>query len=150
MEATAASRAKKPVQGLSARKACKVLGELGIAAQPLHVALGLEGNDEASENDEEDGIPPFLVTFEGSARGLHLEEIDAVFVVGRPSSAASYLHLAGRVGRSEVSEDGKPIVRPGTVVSVCTAGSAKELTKWTKQVGGTDLEELVVRRSTGN
>lgn len=144
MEAAAASRAKAPVQGMSARQACKGLGLLGIEAKPLHVALGLEANVAETEDDEEDEIPPFLVTFEGSARGLHLDDVDVVFVVGRPSSAAAYLHLAGRVGRSSTSEDGSVVVKPGNVVSFCTAGSSKELNKWTKQVGGTELEELLV------
>jgi len=144
MEAAAASRAKQPVQGLSARKACAALGEMGIEAKPLHVALGLEANAKEEDDEDEDEIPPFLVTFEGSARGLHLDDIDTVFVVGRPSSAASYLHLAGRVGRSSTSADGDVVVRPGNVVSFCTAGSSKELNKWTKQVGGTDLEELLL------
>ena len=141
LEAAAASRAKQPSNGLSARKACAGLAQMGITAQPLHVALGLEAN--AKEEEDDDEIPPFLVTFEGSARGLHLDDVDTVFVVGRPSSAASYLHLAGRVGRSSASEDGGVVVKPGNVVSFCTAGSSKELNKWTKQVGGTDLEELV-------
>lgn len=145
--ATAASRAKQPVSGLSARKACSTLIEMGIEAKPLHVALGLEANakeEEDGEEDDEDTIPPFLVTFEGSARGLHLDDVDTVFVVGRPASAASYLHLAGRVGRSATSADGDVVVRPGTVISFCTAGSSKEMNKWTKQVGGTELEELIL------
>jgi len=141
-EARAAAQAKQPVRGLSARGACKALGQLGIEAEPLHVALGLEANDSGEEKRED--TPHFLVTFEGSARGLHLDDVDTVFVVGRPSSAAAYLHLAGRVGRSSVSDGGDVVVRPGSVVSLCTAGSAKELNKWTKQVGGTDLEELLL------
>ena len=75
---------------------------------------------------------------------MHFDGVDAVFVVGRPSSAASYLHLAGRVGRSCATENGDIAIRPGTVVSLCTKGSSKELTKWTKQIGGTDLVELVL------
>jgi superfamily II DNA/RNA helicase len=145
MEAAAAARAKAPSSGLSARKACSGLSQLGIEAKPLHVALGLEANAKDEDLDEEDdNIPPFLVTFEGSARGLHLDDVDVVFIVGRPSSAASYLHLAGRVGRSSASASGEVVVKPGNVVSFCTAGSSKELNKWTKQVGGTDLEELVL------
>lgn len=128
--------------GLSARKACKMLNDVGCDAQPLHVALGLELN--AKEGEDRADTPPFLVTFEGSARGLHFDGVDAVFVVGRPSSAASYLHLAGRVGRSSADDDGNIVVRPGTVVSVCTKGSAGELEKWTKQIGGTELQELVL------
>ena len=125
----------------SARQACSMLTNLGIDAMPLHVALGLELN--AKDTDEDADIPPFLVTFEGSARGLHIDDVDAVFLVGRPASAASYLHLAGRVGRS-LPAQGEVTIRPGTVVSLCTNGSAKELEKWTKQIGGTPAEELIL------
>lgn len=130
---------------LSARKTCDILGSYGIEAQPLHVALGLEQNAKDVDDDQEEP-PPFLVTFEGSARGLHFDAVDAVFVLGRPSSAASYLHLAGRVGRSSTSDsqDGGVVINPGTVVSLCTKGAATELEKWTKQIGGTDLQELVL------
>ena len=106
--------------------------------------------------------PPCLVTFEGSARGLHFEGVDTVFVVGRPRSAASYLHLAGRVGRHAAaaaaaagtargcegdgggecggvggdggSGDGSARVLPGTVVSVTTVGGARELEAWVAQL----------------
>jgi hypothetical protein len=137
---TTVSPPKAPLT-FSARQACSVLAKLGIDAMPLHVALGLELN--AKDTDEDGDIPPFLVTFEGSARGLHVDDVDAVFLVGRPASAASYLHLAGRVGRSQPVEGGVQI-RPGTVVSLCTNGSAKELEKWTKQIGGTAAEELIL------
>jgi superfamily II DNA/RNA helicase len=142
LAAAAASRAKNTPIGLSARQACSTLGTFGIEAKPLHVALGLELN--AKDDDEDADIPPFLVTFEGSARGLHFDNVDTVFVVGRPASAASYLHLAGRVGRSSTSDDGGVVIRPGTVVSLCTKGSAIELNKWTKQVGGSALSELIL------
>jgi len=141
-----AAEVKKAAPGetLSARKVCSTLAQYNITAQPLHVALGLEPNTLDSNDDDDDSTPPVLVTFEGSARGLHFPNVDAVFVVGRPSSAASYLHLAGRVGRAGVGEDGRVEIRPGTVVSFCTEGSKKELGKWTEQIGGTGLEELVL------
>lgn len=141
---TAASKDKKAEDTtltFSARQACSALAKYGIEAIPLHVALGLEIH---SKGDNEDvNIPPFLVTFEGSARGLHVDDVDVVFLLGRPASAASYLHLAGRVGRS-VAHAGGVTIRPGTVVSLCTTGSAKELAKWTKQIGGTELQELLL------
>jgi len=114
-----------------------------LPPQPLHVALGLEPNAVANEQENDNDSASFLVTFEESARGLHLDDVDVVFVVGRPASAASYLHLAGRVGRCQTSEGGVTI-RPGTVVSFCTKGGTKELEKWTKQIGGTPVEELVL------
>ena len=145
---------------LSVRKACSVLQSMDVDAQPMHVALGLEPNageggvmpqdegENESLNDGEVELPPVLVTFEGSARGLHFDGVDIVFVVGRPTSAASYLHLAGRVGRamstdgSTTESNGEVEVRPGTVVSFCSKGRVKELQKWTAQVGATGLEEI--------
>lgn len=153
---------------LSVRKACSVLQSMGVDAQPMHVVLGLEpnagegGGTMPEEEEKEDGnvnidgeeveLPPVLVTFEGSARGLHFDGVDIVFVVGRPTSAASYLHLAGRVGRAmagaagdAADESGEEVeVRPGTIVSFCSKGRVKELEKWTNQVGATGLEEIVL------
>lgn len=139
---------------LSVRKACTVLQSLGVDAQPMHVVLGLEPNagEGGALSEEEDGedpseveLPPVLVTFEGSARGLHFDGVDVVFVVGRPTSAASYLHLAGRVGRavaSDSAEAAKVEIRPGTIVSFCSKGRVTELEKWTSQVGASHVEEL--------
>lgn len=146
---------------LSVRRACSILQSMGVNAHPMHVVLGLEPNVEidgtASGEEDKEGancneveLPPVLVTFEGSARGLHFDGVDTVFVVGRPASAASYLHLAGRVGRAkplvglaEVGTGGFEIL-PGTIVSFCSKGQVSELEKWTSQVGATDLEEIVV------
>lgn len=141
-------------QPLSVRKTCSFLQSLGVDAQPMHVVLGLEPNakegEMAMEEEEEESsdlevdLPQLLVTFEGSARGLHFDGVDVVFVVGRPTSAASYLHLAGRVGRSMANDGTKSEVevRPGTIISFCSKGRVTELEKWTNQIGGTKLEEL--------
>lgn len=140
---------------LSVRNACSILQSMGVDAKPMHVALGLEPNaedgdeiEEVNDDENEVELPPVLVTFEGSARGLHFDGVDVVFVVGRPTSAASYLHLAGRVGRAMSSnisgegDTGKVDVRPGTIVSFCSKGRVGELEKWTSQIGGTTLEEI--------
>lgn len=131
-----------PSRSISAREVCSKLGAHGIEAQPLHVAMGLEPNLQESTD-----TPPFLVTFEGSARGLHIDAVDCVFVLGRPVSASSYLHLAGRVGRASTADSGDIINIPGTVVSLCTKGQAVELEKWTKQIGGKSVEELAFTTS---
>jgi hypothetical protein len=33
-------------------------------------------------------------------------------------------------------------VRPGTVVTLCSAGAARELESWTRQLGSVDFAEL--------
>ena len=68
-------------------------------------------------------------------------------VFGRPTSAASYLHLAGRVGRAmsaDVTSEGTEEVeiRPGTVVSFCSKGRVTELEKCKNQIGATELDKI--------
>ena len=158
--ASAISTSGRP-EPLSVRRACSILQTMGVNAHPMHVVLGLEPNaDDGITSEEEDRegdnwneveLPPVLVTFEGSARGLHFDGVDTVFVVGRPTSAASYLHLAGRVGRAKPVvgkvEDGMGgfEITPGTIVSFCSKGQVAELEKWTSQVGASGLEEVTVK-----
>jgi len=42
---------------------------------------------------------PILVGAEENVRGLHLDAVEAVFILGMPKTAASYMHMAGRTGR---------------------------------------------------
>eukprot|EP00613_Pedinella_sp_CCMP2098_P073211 CAMPEP_0171924172 /NCGR_PEP_ID=MMETSP0993-20121228/22729_1 /TAXON_ID=483369 /ORGANISM="non described non described, Strain CCMP2098" /LENGTH=675 /DNA_ID=CAMNT_0012562357 /DNA_START=74 /DNA_END=2101 /DNA_ORIENTATION=+ len=207
----AASQSMAGVDGqkLSARRCCRLLQDsFGVAAEPLHVALGLATEkSDAREDSADDALPlltedstmpggdrsfdgedsgsefsldvaataaashadltqrfstsagtttgaslsaspPCLVTFEGTARGLHFDGVDAVFVIGRPSSVSSYLHIAGRVGRlsAELNANSDRQMRsiPGTIVSVCTSGTARELEGWVEQIGGADFSELLL------
>ncbi len=142
MDASAPRGGPEP---LSVRRACWILQSMDVDAHPMHDVLGLESNvrrdgtmmeeeDEDGSNEEE--LPPVLVTFEGSSRGLHFDGVDYVFVIGRPTSAASYLHLAGRVGRampSDTTFHQDVEVRPGTIVSFCSKGRVGELQKWTSR-----------------
>jgi len=138
---------------LSAREACAKLQSMGLDAVPLHTAMGFESSsaqtDDSPSTITPSELPPYLVTFEGAARGLHVDAVDAVYLVGKPSSAGAYLHLAGRVGRHSVAmgttvtgnednSNGTGGVVSGTVVSVCSKGSVDELRKWTNSIGGGD------------
>lgn len=42
---------------------------------------------------------PLWVATEFSARGMDIPDVSHVFILGRPASPASYLHMAGRTGR---------------------------------------------------
>jgi len=42
---------------------------------------------------------PILVAQENSVRGLSIDGVEAVLVLGQPKSPASYMHMAGRTGR---------------------------------------------------
>ncbi len=41
-----------------------------------------------------------LVTGENSVRGIHLNDLDVVVIVGRPKGPDEYIHIAGRAGRA--------------------------------------------------
>ncbi|SAM04128.1 hypothetical protein [Absidia glauca] len=59
-------------------------------------------------------IPTLWIATEFSARGIDLASVSHVFILGKPGSIASYLHMAGRTGR--LGPNGK--VRPGKVISL--------------------------------
>jgi hypothetical protein len=65
-----------------------------------------------------------LVAGEESVRGLHLEGLDAVVVVGRPGGVDEYAHIAGRTGRAG---------RSGAAISVVRTASS--LRSWESVLG---------------
>jgi hypothetical protein len=79
-------------------------------------AKALEGEDEGY----------LLVTHEDNVRGLHLDGLDAVIVVGRPGSPDEYTHIAGRVGRAG---------RRGSVLNIVSFEQAAALASWTMMLG---------------
>ena len=67
-----------------------------------------------------------LVTHEDNVRGLHLDGLDAVVIVGRPGSPDEYTHIAGRVGRAG---------RRGCVLNIVSFEQAAALASWTMMLG---------------
>jgi hypothetical protein len=63
-----------------------------------------------------------LVTHEDNVRGLHLDGLDAVVIIGRPGSLDEYTHIAGCVGRAG---------RRGCVLNIVSFEQAAELASWT-------------------
>lgn len=77
-----------------------------------------------SLNNDKNGY--LLITHEDNVRGLHLDSLDGVVVVGRPGSPDEYTHIAGRTGRAG---------RKGSVLNVVSFEQATALTSWSKQLG---------------
>ena len=55
---------------------------------------------------------PIYIIGERFARGLDLPDVEYVFMLSPPSSAAGYAHMAGRTGRSGRSGTAITLVRP--------------------------------------
>lgn len=62
-----------------------------------------------------------LVTGEDSARGLHFDNVDFVFLMKKPKSPDEYVHLAGRTGRQG---------KIGNVVSLVSFQESRKLQAW--------------------
>lgn len=77
--------------------------------------VGAKGN----KPDDEEGY--LLVTGEDTVRGLHLDGLDVVIVVGRPHGPDEYMHIAGRTGRAG---------RTGSVISVVNFEDAAAFKSW--------------------
>eukprot|EP00933_Yihiella_yeosuensis_P015934 TRINITY_DN13763_c0_g2_i1.p1 TRINITY_DN13763_c0_g2~~TRINITY_DN13763_c0_g2_i1.p1 ORF type:complete len:958 (-),score=146.44 TRINITY_DN13763_c0_g2_i1:320-3154(-) len=70
---------------------------------------------------------PILVGFEGTARGMHFDGVETVYILGIPTKPLVYCHMAGRVGR--LGQKG------GKVISIVPKRTAKVLHSWSKQLG---------------
>eukprot|EP00903_Cladosiphon_okamuranus_P010951 g10343.t1 len=73
-----------------------------------------------------------LVTGEDSARGLHFDDVDFVFLMQKPKSPDEYVHLAGRTGRQG---------KTGTVVSLVEFNEFRKLQGWSNSLK-VDFEPL--------
>jgi superfamily II DNA/RNA helicase len=87
--------------------------------------VGIGGSKDKKKDrlDSDDGY--LLITHEDNVRGLHLDGLDAVIVVGRPGSPDEYTHIAGRTGRAG---------REGSVLNIVSYEQAAALASWTKML----------------
>jgi len=93
---------------------------------------GATGVGEAKGGEKDDGY--VLVTGEDSVRGLHLDALDVVVVVGRAQGPDEYTHIAGRTGRAG---------RLGRVVNVVSEKDAAAVKAWEKMLD-TEFREIAI------
>eukprot|EP00980_Cylindrotheca_fusiformis_P028174 scaffold22585_cov149-Cylindrotheca_fusiformis.AAC.4 len=84
---------------------------------------GATGVGEAGERVQDEGY--LLVTGEDTIRGLHLDGLDVVVVVGRAHGPDEYTHIAGRTGRAG---------RAGKVINVVSERHASAVKAWEKML----------------
>ena len=65
------------------------------------------------------------MTGEDTIRGLHLDGLDVVVVVGKSNGPDEYTHIAGRTGRAG---------RPGKVINVVSDKDSAALMGWEKML----------------
>mmetsp|Transcript_42989 Transcript_42989/g.103938 ORF Transcript_42989/g.103938 Transcript_42989/m.103938 type:complete len:753 (+) Transcript_42989:135-2393(+) len=86
--------------------------------------------DSTPEDDSGDGY--LLVTGEDTVRGLHLDGLDTVVVVGRAPGPDEYIHISGRTGRAG---------KRGRVINVLSDSQAVAVKGWEKMLD-TNFEML--------
>jgi superfamily II DNA/RNA helicase len=67
-----------------------------------------------------------LLSAEDSVRGIHLDDLDTVVIVGRPKGPDEYIHVAGRAGRAG---------KAGKVVNVVSYEQGRAMSGWESMLG---------------
>ena len=89
------------------------------------VGIGETNYFKANQQDADSGGEYLLVTGEDTVRGLHLDGLDVVIVVGQPHGPDEYTHIAGRTGRAG---------KPGKVINVVSADGAAHFKSWERML----------------
>jgi len=89
-------------------------------------ATGVGETDYFSESkDRDEGGEYLLVTGEDTVRGLHLDGLDFVVVVGKPHGPDEYTHIAGRTGRAG---------KGGKVINIVGVEGAQHIKSWERML----------------
>ncbi|CBN74466.1 DEAD box helicase [Ectocarpus siliculosus] len=110
-------------EGGAADESGVVTGAGGSGSSSGHLLAGGvgPGGMRLRNGDGDAEVGDVLVTGEGSARGLHFDDVDFVFLMQKPKSPDEYVHLAGRTGRQG---------KTGTVVSLVEFEEFRKLQGW--------------------
>lgn len=103
-----------------------VLQDANGTDQLMDVHRKISGSDGVGEQSSDANSDSYLlVTGEDTVRGMHLDGLDTVVVVGRANGPDEYIHIAGRTGRA--GNDGK-------VINVLSETHAVAIQSWEKML----------------
>lgn len=83
----------------SAESVTELLEDAGISATSLHGNLS-QGRREINLKDFSSGKARVLVATDVAARGIHIDDVDAVVQLDPPQEAKTFVHRSGRTGRA--------------------------------------------------
>ena len=101
----------------------QVSGAGGVGEAYFQGKTKKDADNDTDDNNDDDSEGYLLVTGEDTVRGLHLDGLETVLVVGRAHGPDEYTHIAGRTGRAG---------KPGKVVNVMNSGDARKVGTWDK------------------
>ncbi|KEP61530.1 UNVERIFIED_CONTAM: DEAD/DEAH box helicase domain-containing protein [Hammondia hammondi] len=131
--ALSSASSSSPSAETGGEQALPTLGGAGWPSESLDKranedAFDSSAGERATEERQTDDGRTLLLTSMATARGLHFDNLDFIFLVGDIENAREYQHLAGRAGRRG---------RPGKVVCVSDSATQKCISSWAKNLGVT-------------
>ncbi len=108
-----------------ADRLARKLNDEGVAAAAIHGDLRQNIRERALA-DFADGKMQALVATDVAARGIHIDEVDAVIHYDPPVDHKTYLHRSGRTARAGES---------GVVVTLCLYNQELEIKRLQKRIG---------------
>nr|CEL73447.1 TPA: DEAD/DEAH box helicase, putative [Toxoplasma gondii VEG] len=131
--ALSSASSSSPSTETGGEQALPTLGGAGWPSESLDKradedAFGSSAGAIATEERQTGDRRALLLTSMATARGLHFDNLDFIFLVGDIENAREYQHLAGRAGRRG---------RPGKVICVSESATQKCISSWAKNLGVT-------------
>jgi superfamily II DNA/RNA helicase len=108
-----------------ADRVAKRLGQLGVAAAPIHGGLTQPKRDQALRAFVTGDVAALVAT-DVAARGVHVDDVAAVVHFDPPADSATYVHRSGRTARAGAS---------GIVIALVERGSEKSARRLQREVG---------------
>ena len=127
-----------------ADRLARQLEKLGVSAAPIHGGRSQPQRDRALKAFQS-GVVATLVATDVAARGLHVDDVQAVVHFDPPEDGATYVHRSGRTARAGAS---------GVVVSFVERGAEKDAKKLQREIRVNaeivrpDVRELATRPTT--
>lgn len=93
-------------------------------------SLRSDSNNNKSDKDASGLDAPVYVVKERLARGLDLPEVRRVFLLGVPSNAAAYAHLAGRTARQNTPGECTVLCKPSEAPKLASIAETLGIYRW--------------------
>jgi superfamily II DNA/RNA helicase/cold shock CspA family protein len=107
-----------------ADRLARQLEKLGVSAAPIHGGRSQPQRDRALKAFQTGGVAALVAT-DVAARGVHVDDVQAVVHFDPPEDGATYVHRSGRTARAGAS---------GVVVSFVERGAEKDAKKLQREI----------------
>lgn len=123
-----------------------------LAAAPSPSDSSADAPPSSSPASSKAPLMKLVVTDQARVRGLHLDDVSTVFVLGGAANADTYLHLAGRTGRmsprtGSASEEAAAAPSKDLLnacVTIAPPAEVKRVRAWAAELGGVEFKTLAL------